>query len=115
MALIELNLEKPALKRTELLTEEETVETTETTETTETNEASTDTIDAESEEIEDTEADVEAEEETGGRSTPRKFARRIAILGGTAAGLAAARKFQKRRGKSAEAEQEFEEDWQTAE
>lgn len=99
MALIELNLEKPALKRTELVEESETTETEETeTETTE----------------EETETEI-TEEETKGRGRARTFARRAAVLGGTAAGLAAARKFQqKRKGKDAE-QQDLEEDWQTAE
>ncbi len=100
MALIELNLEKPALKRTELVKESE-VETAEETETeTEVSEA----------EIEETEV-----EETKGRGKARTFARRAAVLGGTAAGLAAARKLQQKRASKGDEAEEFEEDWQTAE
>ena len=100
MALIELNLEKPALKRTELVKESE-VETAEESET----------------ESEQQEVDVEVEkvEETQGRGKTRTFIRRAAILSGTAAGLAAARKLQQKRANEGEEVQEFEEDWQTAE
>ncbi|GKZ13156.1 hypothetical protein [Haladaptatus sp. T7] len=98
MALIELNLEKPALKRTELVEESE-VETAEEPET------ETETAEAE-------ETDVE---ETKGGSKVRTFARRAAVLGGTAAGLAAVRKLRQKRGGTDEEQQELEEDWQTAE
>lgn len=105
MALIELNLEKPALKRTELVKEDEAaIEGTETkTEEIETG-AETDL----SEEVEDTES-------TKGGSRTRTFARRAAVLGGTAAGIAAARKFRQRRQSKQAEQQELEEDWQAAE
>ncbi|ODR83546.1 hypothetical protein BG842_10510 [Haladaptatus sp. W1] len=96
MALIELNLEKPALKRTELVEESE-VETAEEPET-------------ETETAEETDV-----EETKGGSKIRTFARRAAVLGGTAAGLAAVRKLQQKRSGTDEEQQELEEDWQTAE
>lgn len=102
MALIELNLEKPALKRTELVKESE-VETTEEPET----ETETEASEAE---IEETEV-----EEAKGRGKARTFVRRAAVLGGTAAGLAAARKLQQKRAGKGDDVEDFEEDWQTAE
>ena len=103
MALIELNLEKPALKRTELVEESET-------ETIEATESETETTE------EETEIEAETEETSKGRGKVRTFARRAAVLGGTAAGLDAARKFrQRRKGKKDDQQQELEEDWQTAE
>jgi hypothetical protein len=99
MALIELNLEKPALKRVEAgeqrPSDDESVELQSELETDET-------------------VEIEADEESssgGGRT--RRYGRRLAILGGTAAGVAAARKIRQRR-KGSE-QQELEEDWQTAE
>jgi len=99
MALIELNLEKPALKRVEAGEQrpgdDESVELRSELETDET-------------------VEIEADEESssgGGRT--RRYGRRLAILGGTAAGVAAARKIRQRR-KGSE-QQELEEDWQTAE
>ncbi|WP_227353490.1 hypothetical protein [Haladaptatus salinisoli] len=102
MALIELNLEKPALKRTELVKEDEA-----TTQKAESQTADIET-EAESEETEETES-------TKGGSRTRTFARRAAVLGGTAAGIAAARKFRQRRQSKQAEQQELEEDWQAAE
>ncbi|WP_227374635.1 hypothetical protein [Haladaptatus halobius] len=102
MALIELNLEKPALKRTELVKEDE---------------AAIEGTESKTEEIE-TEIESEGTEEaesTKGGSRTRTFARRAAVLGGTAAGIAAARKFRQRRQSKQAEQQELEEDWQAAE
>jgi len=99
MALIELNLEKPALKRVEAgeqrPSDAENVELQSEIETDET---------AETESV---------EESSSGGGRARRYGRRLAILGGTAAGVAAARKLRKRRKGSDQ--QELEEDWQTAE
>jgi len=98
MALIELNLEKPALKRVEAgeqrPSDDESVELQSELETDET-------------------VEIEEEESSSGGGRARRYGRRLAILGGTAAGVAAARKLRKRR-KGSE-QQELEEDWQTAE
>lgn len=108
MAIIELNLEKPALKRVESVKEKRVEE---------------EQIEAEvnPEEVSEMAGEMEveptAESEssgTGGRSRTRKYGRRLAILGGTAAGVAAARRLQKRRSSGSQ-EGELEEDWQTVE
>ncbi|WP_132059100.1 hypothetical protein [Halorussus amylolyticus] len=104
MALIELNLEKPALKRVET-GEAPTREERSVTVETETDSTETAT---------ETESESTEEEASSGRGRARRYGRRLAILGGTAAGVAAARKIRQRRNKSSE-QQELEEDWQTAE
>jgi hypothetical protein len=107
MAIIELNLEKPALKRVESVqekrVEEEQVEAEVTPEgTTEMVEMAADSDES------------EATGKSGGKSRIRRYGRRAVVLGGTAAGVAAARKLRQRR-KSGSQQQELEEDWQTAE
>lgn len=111
MALIELNLEKPALKRVEA--------TEETGADDQSVEIGSDTESMESMHSMETPSDAGIESEStdqtqssgGGRT--RRYGRRLALLGGTAAGVAAARKLRQRRKGSKQ--QELEEDWQTAE
>ena len=110
MAIIELNLKKPALKRVESVeekrVEEEQVEAEVTPEgTAEMVEMAADS--SESGKSEET-------DQSGGKSRIRRYGRRAVMLGGTAAGVAAARKLRQRR-KSGSQQQELEEDWQTAE
>ena len=108
MALIELNLEKPALKRVESV-EEKHVEDEQIEATT------PETIDQVAGDTgEDTEMESETDDGSTGKSRTRRYGRRLAILGGTAAGVAAARKLRQRRQSGAE-QQDLEEDWQTAE
>jgi hypothetical protein len=144
MAIIELNLEKPALKRVESVEEQRTRsdrtdagiasgETTGTSglsstgtgtetasgETSGTELSSTGTASGELVSDETASGDLSGETTTsesgsGGKSRVRKYGRRMALLGGTAAGVAAARKLRQRR-KSGSGQQELEEDWQTAE
>ncbi|WP_128476625.1 hypothetical protein [Halorussus pelagicus] len=104
MAIIELNLEKPALKRVESV-EENQLRASET-------EVDPEEV-AESMEVE-TDEQTDEQAESGGKSRVRKYGRRLVVLGGTAAGVAAARKLRQRR-KSGSEQQELEEDWQTAE
>ncbi|WP_134670995.1 hypothetical protein [Halorussus marinus] len=99
MALIELNLEKPALKRVEA--GEQRADDGENVE-----------LQAEIE-ADETAASESVDEDSSGGGRIRRYGRRLAILGGTAAGIAAARKLRQRR-KGSE-QQELEEDWQTAE
>ncbi|WP_276279756.1 hypothetical protein [Halorussus caseinilyticus] len=106
MAIIELNLEKPALKRVES-GEEKRVEE---------KEIEAEVNPEEAAEMMDEETAVEIEDETdeGSKSRVGKYARRLLIVGGAAVGILTARKFRQRR-KSKSQEQELEEDWQTAE
>ncbi|WP_158055501.1 hypothetical protein [Halorussus halophilus] len=103
MALIELNLEKPALKRVEAVeeknVEEETVEVE---------------PDVEVEEAE-TETEETTETESSGPGRARSYLRRMAILAGVVAGTVAARKIRQRRKAGDTEQQDLEEDWQTAE
>ncbi|UPW01349.1 hypothetical protein M0R88_04400 [Halorussus gelatinilyticus] len=104
MAIIELNLEKPALKRVESVEDEQVEEKNVTAE-----------IDTdETAEMVDAETEIDQESQSGGKSRVRKYGRRLVVLGGTAAGVAAARKLRQRR-KSGSEQQDLEEDWQTAE
>ncbi|WP_276299086.1 hypothetical protein [Halorussus lipolyticus] len=109
MAIIELNLEKPALKRVESVegkpVEEKAVEGDKIEAEIDTDEA------AEMVEMSD---ESEASDQSGGKSRIRRYGRRALVLGGTAAGVAAARKLRQRK-KSGSQQQELEEDWQTAE
>ena len=151
MAIIELNLEKPALKRVESVEEQRTRsdrtdagiasgettgtsglsstgtssgETSGSAETTSTELSSTGTSSSElvSDETttsgelsgETATSTTTEQSDSGGKSRVRKYGRRMALLGGTAAGVAAARKLRQRR-KSDSGQQELEEDWQTAE
>ncbi|PSQ46889.1 hypothetical protein BRD15_08025 [Halobacteriales archaeon SW_6_65_15] len=133
MAIIELNLEKPALKRVESVEEQRTrSDRTETgisgetagaselssTETTSGEMTSSGTGSSELVSDETASGDLSSEtttsEQSGGKSRVRKYGRRMALLGGTAAGVAAARKLRQRR-KSGSEQQDLEEDWQTAE
>jgi hypothetical protein len=134
MAIIELNLEKPALKRVESVTEQQarrertdadvvSGETAGASKLSSTDAASgelTSTGTASSELVgdetasEDQSAESTTSEGSGGKSRVRKYGRRMAVLGGTAAGVAAARKLRQRRKSGAE-QQDLEEDWQTAE
>ncbi|WP_433625383.1 hypothetical protein [Halomicrococcus sp. NG-SE-24] len=104
MALIELNLEKPALKRTERGESNESSEPSVPEEST-----ATDAVDV----TEEVESEVDESEESGG-SVIGKLVRRVVVLGGIVAGAFAFKKFRGRKGGDAE-QQEIEEDWQTAE
>jgi hypothetical protein len=108
MAIIELNLEKPALKRVESV-EDEQIEEKEMTAEVDTDEA-VDLVDDE------TEAEVEVESETDDESGSRigTAVRRLVVITGVVAGILTARKFRQRR-KSGDEQQDLEEDWQTAE
>ncbi|WP_440007855.1 hypothetical protein [Halomicrococcus sp. SG-WS-1] len=109
MALIELNLEKPALKRTERGESNESSEPSVPEEST-----ATDAVDVTEEvESEVDESEVDESEESGG-SVIGKLVRRVVVLGGLVAGAFALKKFRGRKGGDAE-QQEIEEDWQTAE
>ncbi len=107
MAIIELNLEKPALKRVESV-EDEQVEDREITAEVDTDEAA---------DLADSETDVEVETETDddeSGSRIGKYVRRLVVITGVVAGILTARKFRQRR-KSGSEQQDLEEDWQTAE
>jgi hypothetical protein len=106
MAIIELNLEKPALKRVESV-EDEQIEEKEMTAEVDTDEA----VD-----LVDDEAEVEVESETDDESGSRigTAVRRLVVITGVVAGILTARKFRQRR-KSGDEQQDLEEDWQTAE
>lgn len=107
MALIELNLEKPALKRTEL------IGTTDGEETTSSRSSDIDVV--EDEPMEDADAEAEGETQaTSIRSRGRRAARRAAMLGAVAGGAMAARKLRARRKAKAGDQTEVDEDWQTA-
>jgi len=108
MAIIELNLEKPALKRVESV-EDEQVEDREITAEVDTDEAA-DLVDTET----DTEVEVEAEADDEGGSRIGTYVRRLVVIAGVTAGILTARKFRQRR-KSGGEQQDLEEDWQTAE
>jgi hypothetical protein len=131
MAIIELNVEKPALKRVESMKEQRTKDegfgtTTGTTETstgmtemtgggTASGEMTTGEISSgETASGETTMEETSQQTESGGKSRTRKYGRRLAMVAGTAAGAAAVRKLRQRR-KSKGQQQELEEDWQTAE
>ncbi|UPV75300.1 hypothetical protein M0R89_04340 [Halorussus limi] len=103
MAIIELNLEKPALKRVESV-EDEQMEGTQ---------RQADVDPEEVANVMEVEAEPDQQSKSGGKSRVKKYGRRLAILGGTAAGAAAVRKLRQRRKSSGE-QQELEEDWQTA-
>ena len=108
MALIELNLEKPALKRTERGESSEASEPSVPEEST-----ATDAVDVTEEvEAEIDEEEIDESEESGG-SVIAKFVRRVVVLGGLVAGALALKKF---RGKGGDdGQQEIEAAWQTAE
>lgn len=112
MALIELNLEKPALKRVEAseetVADEQSVEFESDMETT-----GAETMGTMETSDDETESRSTEEKQSSGGGRVRRYGRRLALLGGTAAGVAAARKLRQRR-KGSE-QQELEEDWQTAE
>jgi len=134
MAIIELNLEKPALKRVESGGKRESrsemgtdssshhseMETgsfgTETgtssvgTSTSGVGSSSVDTSDEPA--MDDYQSDADPDQ-SGGKSRFRKYGRRMVLLGGTAAGVAAARKLRQRR-KSGSKQQDLDDDWQTA-
>ena len=110
MAIIELNLEKPALKRVESV-EDEQVEDREITAEVDTDEAA-DLVDTETDT--DTEVEVEAEADDEGGSRIGTYVRRLVVIAGVTAGILTARKFRQRR-KSGGEQQDLEEDWQTAE
>ncbi|WP_135828174.1 hypothetical protein [Halorussus halobius] len=119
MAIIELNLEKPALKRVESGEKPSRTTTTESTsgnrDTTESSESTVDvgTPAAESGPASTTGQEPDRQSDSGGKSRLRKYGRRMAILGGTAAGVAAARKLRQRR-KAGSDQQDLDDDWQTA-
>lgn len=104
MALIELNLEKPALKRTET-----TEETPRKVARPPQAEAETKSGESTAEESTATEKRGEAHEETGGG-----LIRRIAMIGALVGTVVAVRRWRKRRSASEEELTEFEEEWETA-
>lgn len=117
MALIELNLEKPALKRTE--TAESSAKQPTPSATEETKSAgemkSSEEMEATEESGEGTSTTVEVPE---GESVEEKSSgggmlRRIAMLGATAGAVFAVRKWRSRRKQRAGEATEFEEEWET--
>ena len=123
MALIELNLEKPALKRTEITegTEESSMRSVEIDEPTDTSAGNVDKIDTGSSEKPETDMQAEistedAEKETSGSSKSgrgRRMVRRAAMVGAMTGAAVAARKIRARR-KQSQTQTEVDEDWQTA-
>lgn len=112
MAIIELNLEKPALKRVE--SDEKPSRTTSVTSDSRRRETTESDVDADTSNAESGgESTTDEQAESGGRSRLRKYGRRMAILGGTAAGVAAARKLRQRRQADA-GQQDLDDEWQTA-
>lgn len=104
MALIELNLEKPALKRTETVENERSSGATLTEQT--------DDLDEIDEKV--TETDIETSEtESESKSGGRRVGRKVAMLGAMASALMLARKVRSRR-KGTKTES-VEEDWQAPE
>lgn len=103
MALIELNLEKPALKRTEFVGEAE-------------EEAHAVNIKEErpTEHVDRIDTEESAEAETGSKSSSRarRVARRAAMAGAMTGAAVAARKIRQRR-KQSSTQTEVDEDWQT--
>lgn len=103
MALIELNLEKPALKRTEVTDSED-------------GEIGTADVGESDPKQTDSAIDESQEAETDGESTLgsriRRTARRAAMVGAMTGAAVAARKIRARR-KETGAQAEVDEDWQT--
>jgi len=119
MAIIELNLEKPALKRVEsgekrAESNEKPSRTTSVTSDSRRRETTESDADADASPAESSEApSTDEQADSGGRSRLRTYGRRMAILGGTAAGVVAARKLRQRRQADA-SQQDLNDEWQTA-
>jgi len=112
MAIIELNLEKPALKRVE--SSEKPSRTTNVKSDSRSRETTESNTDADASTAESGgESTTDEQAESGGRSRLRTYGRRMAILGGTAAGVVAARKLRQRR-KADAGQQDLDDEWQTA-
>lgn len=113
MALIELNLEKPALKRVESGEKQQSQSDSGLLQGSSSSKSEKPKESKKSESSKQSQSKSQ-QSDSGGKSRIRKYGRRMAILGGTAAGVAAARKLRKRQ-KSGSGQQNLEEDWQTAE